>query len=62
MDLLRDGEKVGYVTSTAYSPRLERNIGVGMVPAHMAGGAHGLTAAMPDGARPVEITRLPFLV
>ncbi len=61
VDVLKDGEKVGYVSSTAYSPRLARNIGVGMVPSDVADGFSGLIAALPQGSRRVEVTSLPFI-
>lgn len=61
VDVLQDGKKVGYISSTAYSPRLERNIGVGMVPFYAADGTSGLIAALPDGPRRIVVTSLPFI-
>lgn len=61
VDVLQDGKKVGYISSTAYSPRLERNIGVGMVPSYAADGTSGLIAALPDGPRRIVVTSLPFI-
>ena len=55
------GTEVGYVTSAFYSPKLETNIALAMVPnAHNALGAK-LTVALPDDV-PVEATvvEVPF--
>ncbi len=61
VDLLLAGTAVGFVSEIAYSRRLDRVIGVGLVQADIGDGAEGLTIALPDGRRPVRLTGLPFI-
>ena len=59
---VRVGEKmVGSVRATAFSPRLERNIGLAIldVPHNDAGST--ATADDPGGSRQIEVANLPFL-
>lgn len=47
------------VTSCAYSPRLDKNIGFALVALERA--ATGTLLETPDGGRRATVTRLPFL-
>jgi aminomethyltransferase len=46
--VLKDGEKIGKVTSACYSPRLEKNIGFAMVPVEYSEIGIELTVERPD--------------
>lgn len=61
VDLRRGEELVGFVSEIAWSRRLDRTIGVGLVRAGIGDDATGLTIALPDGARRVKLTGLPFI-
>lgn len=61
VDLMREGEVIGYVGSAVYSKRLFRNIGTGMVPADLEAGTDGLFMMHPDGPRAVTLKDLPFV-
>jgi len=60
VDLRLDGQTVGSVSEAAWSKRLGRNIGVGLIRANISDDASDLTAALPDGARAVQLAALPF--
>ena len=57
----QNGEKIGFVSSAVYSPRLKRNIGYAMVPA--AAGTLGtrLGVTTPDGERDATVVVRPFV-
>jgi aminomethyltransferase len=61
VDLRLGSETVGAVSEIARSHRLGRVIGVGLVRAEIDDEAEGLEIALPDGARPVRLTELPFI-
>jgi glycine cleavage system aminomethyltransferase T len=54
------GREVGHLTSAAYSPRLQINMGYAWVPIELS--AHGTTvlAVSPDGPLEAEVVPLPF--
>lgn len=57
-----DGQEVGFVTSAAYSPRLERNIGYANVPAELSGLGTELAVDVPgDERRSATVVRKPFV-
>ena len=57
----QNGSTVGMVTSAAYSPRLEKNIGYAMVPvAHAADGTE-LTVETPGGTAAATVVPKPFV-
>lgn len=49
------GEDIGFVTSFVYSPRFERNIGFGLVPAKHAGVGTALQITAPAGLREAQV-------
>lgn len=55
------GDELGQVTSACFSPRLERNIGLAMVPIGLS--AEGTTVAVhtPEGVRHGVVVRKPFI-
>lgn len=53
-------EIVGTVTEAVWSPRLEKNIAVGMLASEASGDEHVLETDLGDGRRPVSVTSLPF--
>ncbi len=59
--LLRDGNPVGKLTSLAYSPRLERNLALGLVDAAQAGEGTAFQVETWDGVRKATVTALPFM-
>ena len=54
-------EEVGVVTSTVYSPRLERNIALAMVSVESAGKGSELIVYSSSGDRPAKVVELPFV-
>lgn len=60
--LLRDGMTVGFISAAAYSPRIDRNIAMGLVQAELADTDTMLVAQTEYGDRNVSITSLPFAV
>ncbi len=62
LDLLLDERKVGAVHEIAYSPRLQRNIGLGLVDIAVEDGARELTAVVDGSRRQLEICALPFVI
>jgi len=50
----------GRLTEAVYSPRLERNIAVGMVSTDILDDQEGLDADLGDGRRGVKVGALPF--
>ncbi len=57
----KDGEDAGKLTSLAHSPRLQRNIGIGLVRADLAEAGTEVTVDTWDGARTATVTPMPFL-
>ena len=65
--VLHDGEVVGKVTSACYSPRLEKNIGLALVPAELSALGTAFTvdvgerlgALLPSGLPPVDAVVVP---
>lgn len=55
------GDAVGKLTSLAYSPRLERNIALGIVDSRTSGLGCQLDVATWDGQRLATVTEMPFL-
>jgi len=55
-----EGREVGRLTSAAYSPRLQINMGYAWVPVELS--AHGTTllAVSPNGPLEAEVVPLPF--
>ena len=53
--LLRDGQKVGQVTSAAWSPDFETNVAIGMVAAGSWDAGTKLEVQMPSGSRSAEV-------
>ncbi len=59
--VMADGKRIGAVTSAAYSPRFERNVGLGMIERGHWDPGQPLVVESPDGKeRPGEVTALPF--
>ncbi|WP_019819688.1 glycine cleavage T C-terminal barrel domain-containing protein [Saccharomonospora saliphila] len=54
-------EPVGRVTSACYSPRLDRNIGLAMVPIELSAAGTELGIATPDGLRGGVVVEKPFI-
>jgi aminomethyltransferase len=59
--MLLDGVAVGHVSEFAFSPRLGRTIGVGLVQAAVAETEAGLSLALPQGAVAARLVPLPFV-
>ena len=51
---------VGTVTEAVYSPRLEKNIAVGMLASEIADDEQRLKTNLGDGRRSTSVARLPF--
>ncbi|MEX0834255.1 MAG: glycine cleavage T C-terminal barrel domain-containing protein [Actinomycetota bacterium] len=55
------GERVGYVTDIAYSPRLEKNIGYVWVPIDLAEPGNELAVESPQGTLKGKTASVPFI-
>ncbi len=55
-----DGNEVGHVTSGAFSPTLEKNIGLGLVEADIAGVGKPIDVIIRDRAVPATQIKMPF--
>jgi aminomethyltransferase len=55
-----DSREVGYVTSGAFSPTLEQNIGLGLVEADVAGVGKPIDVIIRDRAIPAKQVKTPF--
>ncbi|MQA60224.1 MAG: glycine cleavage system protein T [Actinophytocola sp.] len=55
------GEPVGSVTSACYSPRLEQNIGLAMLPIELSPVGTTVTVQTPDGPRNGVVVEKPFI-
>ena len=55
-----DGREVGHVTSGAFSPTLEKNLGLGLVDADIAGVGKPIDVIIRDRAVPATQVKLPF--
>jgi glycine cleavage system aminomethyltransferase T len=60
-DIFLEREIVGTVTEAVYSPRLMRNIAVGMLSSEIANDVRGLETNLGDGRRPANVAPLPFI-
>ena len=56
----RDGQHIGQVTSSVYSPRIEKNIGYAMVPMVHAQLGTALTVETPMGDLAATVVKKPF--
>ena len=56
-----NGDRVGWVSSSVYSPRLKKNIGYAMVPIEHASLGSTLNLATPVGERKITVVRKPFV-
>ena len=56
-----DGKSVGHLTRCAFSPRLERNIGLVNVMADCAGEGTLLTLKTPGGERTATVVSIPWV-
>jgi len=54
-------ERIGYVTSACYSPRLEKNIGYAMVPIEFAELGTEVAVETPDERTSAIVVRKPFI-
>jgi aminomethyltransferase len=59
--LFAGDEQVGYVTSAAYSPRLERNIALAMVSAEYASAGFRMRLFDPGDSTTATVVDTPFL-
>jgi glycine cleavage system aminomethyltransferase T len=55
-------ERVGKLTSVAWSPRMQTSIGMGLVAVEQASPGTALTVQTPVGPVPATVTPMPFLV
>ena len=60
LKLLQSGNDVGYVSACGYSPRLRKNIGVGMLSLEALTSKAPISTEAQEGARNVEAVSLPF--
>ena len=58
--LLAEGERVGFATSGAYSPSLDRALGLGYVPSRFAASGTSLQAEVRGNRVDATVTPLPF--
>ncbi len=61
MPVLRSGKRVGSLNEVAYSPRLGRNIGIGLLARDIPDSAPDLEVELSDGPRRLEVAALPFI-
>ena len=59
--VIEEGEEVGRLTSAAFSPRLEFNMGYAWVPIEQAAAGSRITIQSPEGPLAATVTPLPFL-
>lgn len=59
--LMRDGISVGVITEMAFSPRLQRNIGLGLIDTGIDAGATDLEIEQDGVVRAVALATLPFI-
>ncbi|MGO2004313.1 glycine cleavage T C-terminal barrel domain-containing protein, partial [Arthrobacter rhombi] len=55
------GDELGQVTSACFSPRLEQNIGLAMVPIGLSAEGTTMVVHTPEGARRGTVVRKPFI-
>lgn len=60
-DLLSKGEKIGRLTSLSYSPRLDKNIALGLVRNEYSTVGTELSVFTWEGEKPLYVSNLPFL-
>ncbi|GAA5077914.1 glycine cleavage system protein T [Roseibacterium beibuensis] len=61
LPLMRNAQPVGHISEIAYSPRLAKNIGIGLVRSDLGDGTDGLSIALDGGPRAITLTALPFI-
>src|SRR5699024_441312 len=59
--VIHEGREVGEVTSACYSPRLETNIGLAMLPVALTEVDTPIEISTPYGHRPAAVTTVPFV-
>ena len=58
--VMQNGEDVGYLSACAYSPRMNKNIAVGMIQLKALELSGNVQIMMDDGLRTAEVVSLPF--
>ena len=58
---MQNGNEVGSISEMAYSSRLEKNIGIGLISNTMTDDAGNLCVAVDSESRSVNIHSLPFI-
>jgi aminomethyltransferase len=61
LPLRQEERTVGSISEIAYSPRLQQNIGIGLVSNTVADNATNLTVAADDIPRKASLAALPFI-
>ena len=56
-----DGEKVGFISVTTYSPRLNQNIGIALLERSIVENKQQVVAELPAGNYAADVTSLPFI-
>jgi glycine cleavage system T protein len=60
--VLKDGKRIGHITSAIYTPRLQKNIGYAMVPVEESQLGTELTVAIAEvGERAATVVKKPFI-
>ena len=61
MPLVQGGEEVGYVSEIAFSKRVGRTIGVGVIRSDLTDGANGLAISVAGRTHEARVTEIPFV-
>lgn len=59
-NVTKDGKSVGKLTTYAYSPRLEKNMGIVMIDKELCEIGETMTVETQDGPRTATVTKMPF--